>query len=231
MKLNLKEKAISLRKAGLSYSEILKQIPVAKSTLSLWLRSVGLSNKQKQRLTEKKLASMRRGSIAKKNQRIQLSEKIKKESRAEIKSVNKKELLLIGAALYWAEGSKEKEHNISQGIIFSNSDPFMIKLFLKWLKEIVKIKINDISPEIYIHENSKNNIKKVIKYWSRIINISDTEFRHIYFKKNKISTKRKNIDRNYYGLLRIRVRKSTNLNRKISGWIEGILVNCGVVQW
>lgn len=224
-----KEKAINLRKRGLSYSEILKQIPVAKSTLSLWLRSVGLSKKQKQILTDRKLASMKRGAFAKKNQRIQLSEKIKKESRAEIKLINKKELMLIGAALYWAEGSKAKEHNISQGIIFSNSDPLMIKLFLKWLKEVLKVKTSDINPEIYIHENSKNNIKKVIKYWSHIINIPDKEFQHIYFKKNKISTKRKNIGKNYYGLLRVRVRKSTNLNRKVSGWIEGILENCGVV--
>lgn len=54
----IKEKAINLRKRGFSYSEILEQIPVAKSTLSSWLHSIGLSKKQKQRLTEKKLASM-----------------------------------------------------------------------------------------------------------------------------------------------------------------------------
>jgi len=47
------KKAIELRKKGLSYSEILKCVPVAKSTLSLWLRSVGLSKKQRQRLTDK----------------------------------------------------------------------------------------------------------------------------------------------------------------------------------
>ena len=179
-----KEKAINLRKEGLSYSEILRQIPVAKSTLSLWLRSVGLSKQQKQKLTEKKIASMQRGAIAKRNQRIQLSEKIKSESRAEIKSINQKELMLIGAALYWAEGSKEKENNIGQGMIFSNSDPFMIKLFLKWLKEILKVKSNYIIPEIYIHENSKNNIKEVIRYWSGMINVPEMEFSRIYFKSS-----------------------------------------------
>jgi len=42
-----KEKAIKLRKRGFSYSEILREIPVAKSTLSLWLRSVGLAKKQR----------------------------------------------------------------------------------------------------------------------------------------------------------------------------------------
>ncbi len=229
MKSSLKEKAIGLRKNGLTYSEILRQIPVAKSTLSIWLRSVGLSKQQKQKLTEKKLASMKRGAIAKRNQRINLTQLIKNNAISEIKSISSRELWLIGIALYWAEGSKEKEQNIGQGVTFSNSDPLMIKLFLKWLNEILKISKKDIVAEIYIHENSINNVSAVKKYWSNITEIPLSEFNYIYFKKNKISTKRKNIGKNYYGLLRIRVIHSTNLNRKITGWIEGIIKNCGMV--
>ena len=51
-----KEKAINLRKEGKTYSEILSVVPVAKSTLSLWLHSTKLAKKQKQRITEKRLA-------------------------------------------------------------------------------------------------------------------------------------------------------------------------------
>ena len=65
-KIEEKNKAIELRKQGLSYKEILEQISVAKSSLSLWLRNVGLSKKQKQRLTEKKLKSALRGAKRKK---------------------------------------------------------------------------------------------------------------------------------------------------------------------
>ncbi len=57
-----KNKAIELRKQGLSYREILGQISVAKSSLSLWLKSVKLAQEQKQRLTDKKLASARKGA-------------------------------------------------------------------------------------------------------------------------------------------------------------------------
>lgn len=231
MKAVIKEKAINLRKRGFSYSEILIQIPVAKSTLSLWLRSVGLSKKQKQRLTEKKLASAKRGGEARQQQRILLTEKIQKRAKSEIDKISKRELWLIGISLYWAEGAKQKEHNISQKVAFSNGDPLMIKLFLKWLKEIVKISDSDIFFEIYTHKNSKNKINQIIKYWSKITNVPEYEFNHIYYKTNKIKTKRKNIGINYYGLLRVCVKKSTNLNRKISGWIDGIIQNCGVVQW
>ena len=46
-KIKEKEKAIKFRKEGFFYSEILKKVPIAKSTLSLWLRSVGLTERQK----------------------------------------------------------------------------------------------------------------------------------------------------------------------------------------
>ncbi|MEK7128998.1 MAG: hypothetical protein AAB858_01485 [Patescibacteria group bacterium] len=231
MKLKLKEKAVKFRKQGLSYSEILKQIPVAKSTLSLWLKSVNLSNKQSQRLAEKRLVGARLGAIAKKNQRIEKVKLIKNAAISEIKTISNREIWFIGIALYWAEGSKQKEHNISQRVAFSNSDPLMIKLFLKWLKEIIKISDSDMYFEIYTHENLKNTISQAVKYWSKITNSPKHKFNRIYYKKNKIKTKRKNIGAGYYGLLRICVKKSTNLNRKISGWIDGIIQNCGVVQW
>lgn len=231
MKATAKEKAINLRRQGFSYSEILKQIPVAKSTLSLWLRSVGLSKKQKQRLTEKKLASIRRGAIAKRNQRIEIVRLIKNKAISEIKNISNRELWLIGVSLYWAEGAKQKEHNVSQKVAFSNGDPLMIKLFLKWLKEILKISDSNIFFEIYTHENLKNKNVQTIKYWSKITNSPKYKFDRIYYKTNKIQTKRKNVGIDYHGLLRICIRKSTNLNRKISGWIDGIIQNCGVVQW
>lgn len=220
-----KQKAIELRKKGFSYCEILKQVPVAKSTLSLWLRSVGLSKRQEQRLTEKRLAAMKRGWEACRRKRILTSNIIKETAEKEIGCINDRELWLIGIALYWAEGNKEKDNNIGQGVIFSNSDPAMIKIFLKWLRDIIKIKDNEIKVEIYIHENSKNSVDDAINYWSNISNISENEFKYIYFKRNKINTKRKNIGDDYYGLLRVRVGRSSFLNRKISGWVNGIYKN------
>lgn len=225
-----KERAILLRKEGFSYSEVLKQIPVAKSTLSLWLRSVGLSKRQKQRLTQKKLDSIKRGWLKWHQKRVDLVNKLRNEAKSEIKDLTNKDLWLIGVALYWAEGAKEKEYRPGQQVQFSNSDPLMIRVFLKWLKDVIKVKEDEIKHEIYIHENSKNNIKSVIKYWAEIANTDiDKIKQHVYFKRNKLSTNRKNINDKYFGLLRVRVKKSSTLNRKITGWIEGICENCRVV--
>lgn len=231
MKSDLKDKAILLRKQGFTYSEILRQIPVAKSTISLWLRSVGLSKDQEQRITEKKLLAGKRGVEKWRQQRIEKTMSILEKARSEINIIkfDKEKLWIMGTMLYWAEGAKEKISSISQGIVFSNSDKYMIKLFIKWLRICLEIPDNKIKFQIYIHENYKNEIFRVKNYWSMVTGFPEAKFDKIYFKKHNPATIRENKGNNYFGLLRICVKESSNLNRKITGWIEGICIQCGVV--
>lgn len=225
MKQTEREQAIKLRKNGFSYSEILKHIPVAKSTLSLWLHSVGLSKHQKQRLTIKKLEAAQKGALRKKELRIARAKLIRREAAEEIKALSDRELFLIGAALYWAEGSKEKEYAPGSGVRFSNSDPMLIKIFLLWLLKTCKISRDRIKFEIYLHENRKDFVGKSRKHWAQVTGFSEQDFTHIYFKKGKKKTNRKNTGKTYFGQLLVRVRESSTLNRRIAGWMEGV-VHC-----
>ena len=231
MKKNIKENAIRLRKQGLSYSEILKQVPVAKSTLSLWLRSVGLTNTQKQRLTDKKFSAIKRGGEIRRKDRIERTIRIQNTAHKEIRNITigSNSLLLMGTMLYWAEGSKYKANNISQEVCFSNQDPLMIRMFLLWLKKCLHINADQIRFDIYIHENYRSNVESVKGYWTKVTGQSIGKFDKIYYKRHNVHTQRYNIGNTYFGLLRIRVRKSTDLNRKISGWIEEICHKWGVV--
>ena len=222
----LKERAINLRKKGYSYSEILKEISVAKSTLSDWLHSVGISKKQKQRLTEKKLASMKRGWEKMHQLRMERWMKIKKEAEKEIRKISRKEFWLLGIALYWAEGAKEKEYGSSTSIKFSNSDIKMILLFRKWLYEFFKTPKENIKYELYIHE--KADWLSAKKFWASKLDISSESIR-VYFKPYNPNPKRKNIGADYHGLIRVTVSDSISLVRKISGWVDGVCKNCGVV--
>lgn len=219
-----KKRAVNLRRKGFSYGEILEQIPVAKSTLSLWLREVGLSKKQKQRLTQKKLDAARRGAQVQRAKRLEITRQIKEKARVEAAkiNINREKLWLIGTILYWAEGAKDREDRKSSRMKFGNSDPGMMKMFIKWLREICKVKENRIRYEIYIHENNKHRIKEVVEYWADEVGISRKYLNNVYFKVNRIKTNRKNIGKNYFGLLNLTIRRSTDLNRRIAGWIEGI---------
>lgn len=227
MKTELKEKAILLRKQGKTYSEILKEVVVAKSTLTIWLQSVGLSKKQKQRITKKRIEARLRGAASRKNQRISMTNEMFKKAQSDINGISRKELLIFGTALYWAEGAKAKENNISCGVNFSNSDYRMIKVFLIWLNRICKIDDKEIKFEIYIHENCMDKLSKVKKFWSEKTGFSVNNFNTVYFKKNKIKTNRKNTGDLYNGLLRVKVKSSSRLNRLISGWVNAICNKLG----
>ena len=122
----------------------------------------------------------------------------------------------------WAEGSKQKDTNPSTGIIFTNSDPNMLKLFLKWLS-VLDISEDMLTIEIYVHENRKSEVLKFKRWWAEQLDISPNKITRVYFKRDKIKTNRKNIKDLYHGLLRITVSSSTVLNRRVNGWIAGIV--------
>ena len=213
--------ALQLRKEGNTYKEILKIIPVAKSTLSLWLRSVGLAKPQMQRLTKKRLEAGRRGGLSRRIARVREVCHLVDVGVKEVGNLTERELWLIGTTLYWAEGSKQHAHNPSGGVLFSNSDAGMHRCFLKWLS-LVKVSDEAIVFELYVHRTRKKNIPEFKQWWARALDISESKLGTVYFKSEKINTKRHNVKDLYHGLLRIKVAESTSLNRKIQGWIEGI---------
>lgn len=229
MKSRLKVRAIKLRKKGLSYSEIREHLPIAKTTLSLWLRDIQLTKKQKERLKQKGGQFQHLACAAHRRKRIEKTKRIVKKARSEIKASDKNTLHIIGVVLYWAEGSKQKAHSPSVGVIFSNTDLLMVRIYIKWLKECLELSDKELVFEIYIHESYKKSQQDLIKYWSRVTGFPTQRFDKIRLKKNKVKSYRKNRGDNYWGVFRIRVRKSTDLNRKISGWIEGVCLQCGVV--
>lgn len=229
MKTLHKEKAVKLRKQGNSYSDILKVVPVAKSTLSMWLRDVGLSRPQQQQLTAKKLAAAKRGGAARRKTREDETKKIYNIAEEQVSKITKRDLWLIGTALYWAEGSKQKEHSPGSGVKFSNSDPKMVALFLRYVRETLRIPSERIDIEINIHEDSKNSVEVAREYWARATGFSKEKLKKVYFKKNKRKNYRKNTGDLYYGLVRVNITASSALNRQITGWIRGISKYCGIV--
>ena len=229
-KIDEKEKAIDLRKNGYSYSEILKEVKVSRSTLSEWLRHVKITNTQVDRLRSKNAAARKLGSIALKQNRINKSKEIIEESKLEIKNIDNNNLKLIGATLYWAEGSKQSESEPSRELLFTNSDPKMIKVYLLWLDKCLFVKSENIKFEIYIHETYNKTPGELSRYWSSVTNFPIDSLRKIYFKKNKVNSLRKNNGVNYKGVLRVTVRRSTDINRKVMGWIAGIDKQCKVLN-
>lgn len=218
-KTELNKKAVILRKKGLTYSAILEKIPVAKSTLALWFKEVKLSTPQYQRITEKKLAAIKRGWDTVRRNRVEKTRQIEKEAIEEVKKMISDPLWLAGVLLYWAEGSKEKEWRTGEMMYFSNMDSEMHYIFIKWALKYLCSK-KDLYYGLYIHENS--DIQKAKNFWCKRFSISP-ELLKVYFKKDTKKSIRKNNNDNYFGVLRIGIRRSIDLNRKIAGWVKGVV--------
>lgn len=209
----LKERAILLRKRGKSYGEIKQEIPVAKSTLSTWLKSVPLAQKHRKRLYTKRIRALNLGPQSQRERRSrEVSEIIKKAKGEGLFLKTKESYALFGAALYWAEGSK------SNGFAITNSDPCLIVFTVQWLRSILGILPERLTLTLNLYPQQDE--VKLKKFWSEITGVPLQNFRKSFVKPPNKHYKKNTL---YYGTCKLRVSKGTDLRYRIFGWIQGFL--------
>ncbi len=223
-----REKALELRLKGYSYNEIHTKLAVPKSTLSNWFSNLLLpeiaQKRIKQRVHEKSLQGILKRNAIQTHRAFQQAAKIRKVEKARIGKLSKKELLLLGAALYWAEGYKKpivrngKERSYHK-ISFSNSDPVMVKVFIKFLNESLQIPKGKIKASVRIFEHI--NEKEALGYWQKSTGLPAENFQKFYYGISKSSMGKRPFNRLPYGTIQIIVGDTKNFHRMM-GWIEGI---------
>ncbi|MEX1111922.1 MAG: hypothetical protein WEC84_00515 [Candidatus Andersenbacteria bacterium] len=221
-KLEERKRAIVLRKQGFSYKEIQHSVPVSKASLSLWLREVSLTQKQKQRLARLSLVGQEAGARAQRVKRLEGISQLAEEIRKELPRLLQDPFFVTGLSLYWAEGTKQKPWNVSQQVTFANSDERTIVLMQKWLCRYLRLDEKQLVYRLHIHETA--NIESAKRKWSKILNVRPAILQ-VTVKRNN-SLFRKNTHRNslsgYKGLIVIKVRKSAWFNRRIDLWTDGM---------
>ncbi|MEK9158061.1 MAG: hypothetical protein AAB638_02670 [Patescibacteria group bacterium] len=221
-----KNLAMSLRRGGYSYSEIQKFVSVPKATLSYWFRDIKLSEAQTKRLEEKQFEAIKNGGATRSKKVAEEIEKIEQSSIKDIQEITKRELWLMGIMLYWRE--RVSDRDLKHGVKFTSSDPYLIKLFIKWLKEVGQLEDSEITFDIFMPLNRRKDLTRAVEYWAGISGYSQKVFQHAYFQKEKPTKKTKKkvekrkVSRAEFGLLRIRVKASSMLARQMVGWIKAI---------
>lgn len=209
-----KEQAIKLRYEGYSLDEIRMALGVAKSSVSLWVRNIELTDAQKRHLEAK---GFFREAVEKRRTSRLINEEAKRQlvikaAQSSIKKISKKELWLIGVMLYWAEGGKTQRL-----VRFSNGDPEMIKIMMAFFRDICEVPEAKFRGYIHIHPHLDH--KNAERYWSEISEIPLKQFFKTYRKPNKSSQGKKNSLP--CGTCDIYV-MDTKLFFQIMGWAEGI---------
>lgn len=171
-----RKKAIALRLAGKSYSEIRNILGISKSTLSNWLHSYPLSEQRIRELRDKNPRRIERFKNTMRRKRDVRINAVYEKVALDIGTLSDRELFIAGLFLYWAEGSKTSAYTTA----LANTDPAMIRFFIKWL-DVLGIHQDKIV--IRLHLYSDMDVAKIEQFWSQEIGVSLQRFRKSYIKK------------------------------------------------
>jgi hypothetical protein len=215
-KTEMRERARALRRAGRTYDEIVAELGVSKSSVSLWVRELpkpAVPPERLHRMREARWAPHRREqAIRRRRTRLEAAD--------EIRPMRDRELFLVGVGLYWAEGSKSKPYRPREEVVFVNSDPGMIQVYLAWLS-LLGVEDDRRRFRLMIHESA--DVEAAERFWADLVGVDVASFGRTTLKKHNPKTSRKNVGEGYRGCLVVCVRRGADLYRRIEGWWYGIV--------
>lgn len=216
-----KERALVLRKKGHSIQEIAEKLAVSKGTVSVWCRDISLSARQIEILARRTkhhaVEALLKSAEQQRRTRQEMIITASNQGVADIGRLSKRDLFMVGLGLYWGEGYKRG----SQELGFTNSDPALVTTYIRWLYEIYSVENDALILRVSINAQHSDRIAEVERYWSKLTHIPLKQFTKSSLIKT--TTKRVFSDRStHFGTLRIKVRRGTNLRRRILGSIAAI---------
>jgi transposase-like protein len=167
-----KEQAIRLRSEGKSVNEIAKELGVAKSSVSVWVREIVLTQEQKDRIN--KLSPRFPDLRAKANRQRAFEQRSEYQSKGADKCDNASLLFIAGCMLYWGEGGKNRN-----AVRLANSDPALLKLFLQFLRLEFNIKDDEITLRLVCYSNNGLSVEEMRDFWLNSLNLPISCMRQI----------------------------------------------------
>lgn len=224
----LRAEAFKLRLRGRSYNEIHAALGIPKSTLSGWFNGLILSEDAQTRLrarvqrgTEKAFVARNKLQTVDAERRARITQAT---SKKEIGLLTAKELLLVGTVLYWAEGYKrlkvrDGKERMGHPISFVNSDPEMVRVFMRFLRESMAIPDSDIKVcmRLYKHINEV----EALTYWMSITKLPRKNFLKTTYLVSGASKGVRPYNRLPWGTVQVQVCNTEKFHHLL-GWIEGV---------
>jgi len=196
-----KEAATRLRRRGLSIGHIENKLGISRSTLSGWFRDIKLTQQQQEKLLERWRGGLVKARVKasqwhKKQKELRLI-KAKEDANQILNNLNLRDkniAELALAMLYMGEGIKSNDET---GM--GNSDPLILKTFLRILKNNYDIDIKKIRCELYLRADQNEN--EVKEFWANELKLPMENFKYVHFDKRTEGTKTFS---NYKGVCLIR---------------------------
>lgn len=219
-----REQARELRRSGLSYSEIRKEMGgVSNSSLVKWLADITLDEVSQERLRKKKgigdrsteayKAAIAKRAEANSGRREKRWQAARDQAEREWMKLSADPEFMFGLGLYVGEGDKQSNWSIT----ISNCDPRVIRAGMRFFR-LAGVEESKINPNIQLNAILEDSEKAAIDFWSEQIGITADRFKKTTIDRRK-GTGKSGKNRWPNGCCHIRV-NDTLLKQKILRWIE-----------
>jgi hypothetical protein len=178
-----------LRRLGWSVKEIERHLGVSRSSVSLWVRDVPLTEEQIAELHRRNATSPGQLAGAAANAALGRARRLSYQLEGRKRARGGDPLHLAGCMLYWAEGDKGRE-----AVRVAKSDPELLSLFVKFLCECYRAEQRRLSVPCNLFADHVERQREIEDFWLETLDLPRTCLRksivNVYSKYSQ--KKRKN---------------------------------------
>jgi transcriptional regulator with XRE-family HTH domain len=202
------------REEGASINEIARRTGAAKSSISRWVRDIELTKEQHESLRLAAYLGMIKGRTM--HAQLRREARVMAQEDGRMRAQQDDRFFWAGCMLYWAEGSKDRNH-----VEFTNSDPQMVGFFVKFLKTYWSLRDEDIRITCNLFADHAAEQRDIEQFWLDIANLSRESLRRSTVNVYSKYSKKKRQNRLPYGTCRVTVCR-TRVVQAIYGGIQEI---------
>jgi hypothetical protein len=213
MKTRERERARLLRRErGLSVKQLTRILGVSKSTISVWVRDIELSDEQRARLEAQSSWGRLAGSQTNAVRGLARRTKAQRLGRARARKGGT--LHVAGCMLFWAEGSRSRNT-----VEFVNSDPAMVKFFLRFLRSCFRVPDSKVRVTCNLFADHEDRQEEIEDFWLELLGLPRTCLRKSTVNRFSKYSKKKRKNKLPYGTCRLTL-SDTQIVQSIYGSIQ-----------
>jgi transcriptional regulator with XRE-family HTH domain len=202
------------RNDGLPIKEIARRLGVSRSSVSLWVRDIELTEAQRRKLLSMNPAYNRQLL----GQTVWAEECRRRRRAAQEDGCSAAQrgdpLHVAGCMLYWAEGAKHRN-----SVRLSNSDPEVVKVFVRFLRTFFDVRDEDIRVTCNLFADHADRQFEIEQFWLDTLELTRVSLCKSTVNVYSRHTQRKRLNKLPYGTCRVVVSR-TAIVQRIYGSIQ-----------
>lgn len=191
---------------GLSIKTIAQRLCVSTSSVSLWVRDIELTDKQKAALLEQNPAYNRQLNGWTVMAARRRSARLRAQEVGRSLARRGEPLHVAGCMLYWAEGDKGRNQ-----VRLTNSDPELLRLFVSFLRTYFDLGDHDIRLTCHLFADHIERQRDIERFWLDHLGLPEANLLKSVVNVYSRHSKRKRLNMLPYGTARVVVNRTSVL--------------------